>query len=440
MNKKIKIILISISIFLTFFSILLNCNLALNIPKEDDNKDTGDTTKPIVNITNPSDSMTIGGTITITATASDNVSVTKVEFYINNSKVDEVTSSPYEYEWITTEVSDDNYDIKAKAYDAEGNIGIDDDTEVIIDQGSADITSPTVNIVDPSDDDIVAGTITITALASDNKGIQKVDFYIDNIYKGTDSLAPYTYNWDTTEVSDGIHNLMVKAYDTSANSATDNDTSVNVLNYPTLTILNGPWFQNFETGFADQTYDSGINCISNIYDLSEDSDSIGAYDLSSDSNFGITQDPSAFTKDCDHNDRFAFITPKPLNDTGNNIYAVNASEYEYLVVHYYLNEMGYKEGILGAWKAGGDNFFLSIITKNGESQTWTSFLNYYSNNEMKAGEWSKIFIDLDDPNWTGAIIDKSTIKQISICEYDDFTMYFDDIYFADNTYDPVPSY
>lgn len=82
-----------------------------------------DTTAPATLITSPGDGTPVNGTVPINANASDNIGVTKVEFYINNGKVSETTTSPYSYGWNTTATPDGNYTLQTRAYDAAGNIG-----------------------------------------------------------------------------------------------------------------------------------------------------------------------------------------------------------------------------------------------------------------------------------------------------------------------------
>ncbi|MEW5768585.1 MAG: FG-GAP-like repeat-containing protein [bacterium] len=60
-----------------------------------------DAAPPVVNITSPANGATVKGTVTVTANASDNVRVTKVEFYIDNSLKANDTSNPYSYAWNT---------------------------------------------------------------------------------------------------------------------------------------------------------------------------------------------------------------------------------------------------------------------------------------------------------------------------------------------------
>jgi len=80
-----------------------------------------------------------------------------------------------------------------------------------------DQTPPTVSLTAPAAGATVSGKVSVTASATDTNGIGKVEFYVDNILKGTVASAPYTYSWDTTTVTNSTHSLTVKAYDKSGN-------------------------------------------------------------------------------------------------------------------------------------------------------------------------------------------------------------------------------
>jgi hypothetical protein len=90
---------------------------------------------------------------------------------------------------------------------------------------------PTVSITYPSDGNTVSGTVVVTASASDNVGVTKVEFYLDNVIQKSDSTSPYTWSWDTATATDGSHTLKVIAYDAENNQQTDQIT-VNVDNGP----------------------------------------------------------------------------------------------------------------------------------------------------------------------------------------------------------------
>ena len=65
---------------------------------------------------------------------------------------------------------------------------------------------------------IIAGPITIEVNASDDQGIDKVEFYIDGELIGEDEVAPYSYTWDKESLIPRRHKLKVIAYDNNGNN------------------------------------------------------------------------------------------------------------------------------------------------------------------------------------------------------------------------------
>ncbi len=86
---------------------------------------TGEITRPQITISSPSNGATLtpGTTVTIQASASDNVGVTKVDFYNGTTLLGTDASSPYSFVWNTTGVPTAQT-IYTRAYDAAGNIGV----------------------------------------------------------------------------------------------------------------------------------------------------------------------------------------------------------------------------------------------------------------------------------------------------------------------------
>jgi len=105
---------------------------------------TADTTPPSVSITSPSNGATVSGTISIVASASDNVGVTKVACNVDGGTWNDDTSSPYSWTWDTTGYTDGStHTINCRAYDVAGNYA-DDSISVTIDNsgpGDNEITS-----------------------------------------------------------------------------------------------------------------------------------------------------------------------------------------------------------------------------------------------------------------------------------------------------------
>jgi hypothetical protein len=86
---------------------------------------SGDTTPPTVSITAPGNntSVTKKSMVTISATASDNVGVTTVAFFVNGTLTCSGTTRPYTCAWKVPATANRTYQLQAKAYDAQGNIG-----------------------------------------------------------------------------------------------------------------------------------------------------------------------------------------------------------------------------------------------------------------------------------------------------------------------------
>jgi hypothetical protein len=83
-----------------------------------------------------------------------------------------------------------------------------------------DTTPPTVSISSPLAAATLSAAQTIGAVASDDVGVAKVDFYANGSLLGTATGAPYSYSWDTTKVPDGTYALTADAYDMAGNVGT----------------------------------------------------------------------------------------------------------------------------------------------------------------------------------------------------------------------------
>ncbi len=74
---------------------------------------------------------------------------------------------------------------------------------------------PTVTITSPTDGTTVSGTVTITANASDDVGVARVEFFVDALTIGVDidGSDGWSVSWDTATVSDGSHTVSATATD-----------------------------------------------------------------------------------------------------------------------------------------------------------------------------------------------------------------------------------
>jgi hypothetical protein len=91
-------------------------------------------------------------------------------------------------------------------------------SSVLVTLINPDVTPPTVSIMSPTPGATIGGTIAVQAIAADTQGLQKVRFYVDGVYLGYDTTAPYSKPWDSTTLPDGAHVLKAQAIDWANNS------------------------------------------------------------------------------------------------------------------------------------------------------------------------------------------------------------------------------
>jgi len=101
----------------------------------------GDTTPPAATITAPAPNATVSGTVTLTATATDNAGVAGVQFRLDNNPLGaEDTTSPYSLAFNTTTVANGTHTLTALARDINGNTALS--TPVTITVANAVASSP----------------------------------------------------------------------------------------------------------------------------------------------------------------------------------------------------------------------------------------------------------------------------------------------------------
>jgi len=76
---------------------------------------------PVVTLTTPSG--TLQGTVTLSASAQDPISIAKIDFFANSTLIGTATAAPYSVSWDTTKVADGTVNLMATATDVDGNVG-----------------------------------------------------------------------------------------------------------------------------------------------------------------------------------------------------------------------------------------------------------------------------------------------------------------------------
>ncbi|HET7026294.1 MAG TPA: Ig-like domain-containing protein [Candidatus Limnocylindrales bacterium] len=194
---------------------------------------TIDNTGPAVELTAPASGATVSGNkVTLSATATDGGGVTSVAFVVNGTVVATDTSSPYSVSWNSKTVADGAKTLTARATDGVGNVTLSAARTVTVQNGPGpDVTPPAVSLSAPAAGATVAGTaVTISATASDNVGVVRLEFLVDATVVGTDTSSPYSVSWNSTSVANGSVSITARAIDAAANSATSAARSVTVAN------------------------------------------------------------------------------------------------------------------------------------------------------------------------------------------------------------------
>jgi hypothetical protein len=97
----------------------------------------GDTTPPTTSVTAPANGATVSGTVTVTATASDNVGVTQMQLLIDGTVVASNTNSTsLSFSWVTSNFTNGTHTIVSKASDAAGNVGTSATVTVTVSNGT----------------------------------------------------------------------------------------------------------------------------------------------------------------------------------------------------------------------------------------------------------------------------------------------------------------
>jgi hypothetical protein len=178
---------------------------------------TVDTTPPTVALTLGSNSITTAGDLAISATASDAVGVTRVEFYeriagteAGPTKIGEDASEPYQLQRPVLSAADNgSYEFTAKAYDAAGNVGTSSVAAATV---RLETTPPAFTISASHDHITTPGRITFSAAPAD--GLSRMEIYEHGIKVGesAESATPPSVTIDVSSTDNGSRIYVAKGY------------------------------------------------------------------------------------------------------------------------------------------------------------------------------------------------------------------------------------
>ena len=185
----------------------------------------------------------VSDNIEIQVSASDNVGIAEVEFYLDGNLLSSDDQVPYAHEWNTNSSSEDEeHVIYATIIDLQGNSTDLSPISVTVnndDAPSNDLTPPIATILTPLSTQAVSDTVIITGFASDNHEIERVMFYVNDQLIETVTDSPFTTNWITyEEANNSEHVIQMTAQDPSGNQSSAQPVLVTVINEYTGEINN----------------------------------------------------------------------------------------------------------------------------------------------------------------------------------------------------------
>lgn len=186
-----------------------------------DGSGSGDRTAPTVQIETPVDGEYVTGSFSVAVAASDDVGVERVALTVDGDVVSTRWQAPFEWTLDVGQMPAGTLMLRALAYDDAGNVGSAGVAVMVRGACSDDGDCPPhgIRIVTPVDGAELCGVVTIEATASDDRGITRFDFFVDEEPLGSSSMSPYQQQWDTTRVANGEHTLRVVVTDTKEQQA-----------------------------------------------------------------------------------------------------------------------------------------------------------------------------------------------------------------------------
>jgi len=140
---------------------------------------------PVVSLAASATTVTAAGTITLTATASDDKGVTQVEFYDGTMLLGTDTTAPYTQAVALARVNNGTHTYTARAYDTFGQSTTSAPAAVTVNIASTADATPTVSLASSATTVTAASSVTLTATAADDQGVAKVEFYVGTTLLGT---------------------------------------------------------------------------------------------------------------------------------------------------------------------------------------------------------------------------------------------------------------
>jgi hypothetical protein len=195
--------------------------------------DTND--PPEVGITSPTPGETVSGEITISGWASDpdgSVERVEIKVFSDSWKSTQGTES-WSYSWDTRSMENGHYMISVRSYDGmDYSIIRSINVEVNNTETPPPSNQPPTVSINPIYQAEVSGEVYLYGTASDPDGtVDRVQVRIDSGgWRTADNTGSWSFLWNTTGVSDGLHIIYARAIDNENEESTHDSITVTVNN------------------------------------------------------------------------------------------------------------------------------------------------------------------------------------------------------------------
>ena len=142
------------------------------------------------------------------------------------------TSSPYSINWNSAGVADGTHTVKARAKKNGVVVGESAPrTFTVANAVTLTLTAPTAGAA-------TYGTLLLTATPS--AGVTSVEFLVDGTVVGTDTTAPYDFDWNSATTTDGFHTVTARAKRATTVAATTGPVTVDIWKCLAVTTTPAP--------------------------------------------------------------------------------------------------------------------------------------------------------------------------------------------------------
>ncbi|XOV78965.1 MAG: glycosyl hydrolase family 18 protein [Aestuariibacter sp.] len=167
-----------------------------------------------------------GDTVPLTATVSaQNTTVQQVDFYVDQQLLASDTQAPFSTNWNATTVG--TVELSVIALDG-NSLSVNDNVVIQVLQNQPEATIA-ITIDSPTDNDSVTAGSNVAIAASvtaSNTSADRVEFKIDGQLIATDSVAPFTANWNASGT--GERQISATVFDTSGSLSDSSAATITV--------------------------------------------------------------------------------------------------------------------------------------------------------------------------------------------------------------------